>query len=59
MFLTDISPNIAPITFSLLLDQGRFLVVVHVVASPGMLIKISHCFIDLTVLPVARQTKVA
>ena len=33
-----------------------FLVVVHVVASPGMLVKISRCFIDLTVLPVARQT---
>ena len=36
-----------------------YLVVVHVVASPGMLVKISRCFIDLTVLPVARQTKVA
>ena len=32
------------------------LVVVHVVASPGMLVKISRC---LTVRPVARQTKVA
>ena len=35
------------------------LVVVYIVASPGMLLKISRCFIDLTVLPVARQTKVA
>jgi len=33
--------------------------VAHVVGSPGMLVKISLCFIDLTVLPVARQTKVA